>query len=81
MLAQYSEHFRETYREYKATKDPASLIVIKEPDQAMDFFHGFDESKYGEFKVQVKNGWAMKSMKPPTTVNEMYQKSTSRSQN
>jgi hypothetical protein len=49
-----------------------SPIVIKEPDQAMDFFHGLDASKYGEFKVHVKNGWAMKSMKPPTMVNEIY---------
>jgi hypothetical protein len=71
-LAQYSERFRDTYRAYKATKDPASPIMIKEPDQAMEFFHGLDESKYGEFKVHVKNGWAMKSMKPPTTVNKIY---------
>jgi hypothetical protein len=71
-LAQYSERFRETYRAYKATEDPTNPIVIREPDQAMDFFHGLDGSKYGEFKVHVKNGWAMKSMMPPTTVNEIY---------
>jgi hypothetical protein len=71
-LAQYSERFRETYRAYKATEDLMNPIVIREPDQAMDFFHGLDESKYGEFKVHVKNGWAMKSMKPLKTVNEIY---------
>jgi len=73
-LAQYSEWFRETYRAYKATeKDPVNnLIDVKEADQAMDFFHGLDDVKYAEFKQNVKNGWAMKSMQPPKTVNEIY---------
>jgi hypothetical protein len=72
-LALYSERFRETYQAYKVTDGLASQIVIKEPDQAMDFFHGLDQAKYGEFKQNVQNGWAMKSMKPPQTVNEVYQ--------
>jgi hypothetical protein len=73
-LAQYSERFRETYRAYKATeKDPIdNPIGVSEPDQAMDFFHGLDEGRYAEFKQNVKNGWAMKSMNPPTTVNKIY---------
>ena len=73
-LAQYSERFRETYRAYKATeKDPVdNPIDVKEPDQAMDFFHGLDDVKYAELQQNVKNGWAMKSMQPPKTVNEIY---------
>jgi hypothetical protein len=31
-------------------------IDVKEPDQAMDFFHGLDDIKYTEFKQNVKNG-------------------------
>jgi hypothetical protein len=66
-LAQYSKRCRETYHAYKATeKDPVDApIDVKEPDQAMDFF-------YAEFKQNVKNGWAMKSMQPPKMVNEIY---------
>jgi hypothetical protein len=30
-----------------------ALIDIKEPDQAMDFFHGLDDIKYVEFKQNV----------------------------
>jgi hypothetical protein len=73
-LAQYSERFRETYRAYKATeKDPIDhTIAVSEPDKAMDFFHGLDDGRYAEFKKNVKNGWAMKSMSPPTTVNQIY---------
>jgi hypothetical protein len=45
--------------------------VVSKPDQAMDFFHGLDDGKYTEFKQNIKNWWAMKSMNPPTTVNEI----------
>jgi hypothetical protein len=73
-LAQYSERFREAYRAYKAMeKDPIDHpIDVSEPDQAMDFFHGLDEGRYAEFKYNIKNGWAMKSMNPPKTVNQIY---------
>jgi len=57
-LGQYSEPFRETYHAYKATeKYPVDApINVKEPDQAMDFFHGLDDIKYTEFKQNVKMG-------------------------
>jgi hypothetical protein len=54
------------------TEDPVNMIVIKEPDQAMEFFHGLDQVKHGEFKLTVQNGWAMKLMKPLQMVNEIY---------
>jgi hypothetical protein len=38
----------------------------------MDFFHGLDDRRYAEFKQNVKNWWAMKSMNPPMTVNKIY---------
>jgi hypothetical protein len=38
----------------------------------MDFFYSLDDVKYAELKQNVKNGWAMKSMQPPKTVNEIY---------
>ncbi len=46
--------------------------MIEEPDQAIDFFHGFEQAKYGEFELNVPNGWAIESMKPPEAVNEIY---------
>ncbi len=73
-LAQYSERFRETYFAYKVTKkDPVDApIDVKELDQVMVFFHGLDDIKYAEFKQNMKNGWAMKSMQPPKMINEIY---------
>lgn len=47
-------------------------ITIKESDQVMDFFHGLDQAKYGEFELNVQNRWAMKSMKTPQMVNKIY---------
>jgi len=38
----------------------------------MDFFFGLDDRRYAEFKQNVKNWWAMKSMNPPMTVNKIY---------
>jgi phage pi2 protein 07 len=38
----------------------------------MGFFHSLDDGRYAEFKQNVKNWWAMKSMNPLTTVNEIY---------
>jgi hypothetical protein len=44
-FVQYSEQLRETYYAYKAAEDPASPVVVTEPDQVMDFFHGLDQGK------------------------------------
>jgi len=53
-------------------RDPIdNLIGVSEPDQAMDFFHGLDNERYAEFKQNMKNRWAMKSINPPKTVNEI----------
>jgi hypothetical protein len=52
------------------TKDPSNPVSIKEPDQGMDFFHRLDQAKYGEFKLNVQNWWAMMSLKPPHTVKK-----------
>jgi hypothetical protein len=67
---QYSKRFRETYHANKVTKDPSNPVSIKEPDQGMDFFHRLDQAKYGEFKLNVQNWWAMMSLKPPHTVKK-----------
>jgi hypothetical protein len=38
----------------------------------MVFLHSLDDVKYAEFKQSMKNGWALKAMKPPQTVNKIY---------
>jgi hypothetical protein len=69
-LAQYSEHFRETYRAFQdsTTND----VTVEDKDQAMDFFYGLDPVKYGVFKMNMIKGWTMGAFKPPSTVNEIY---------
>jgi hypothetical protein len=71
-LAQYSERFRDTYRGYKATGTTSKPIDIPEEEQALDFFHGLDPSRYATFKTSMMNGWATQAFKPPATVNEIY---------
>jgi hypothetical protein len=52
-FVQYSEQLRKTYHAHKVTEDPATLIVVSGPDQAMDFFHSLDQGKFGEVKVNI----------------------------
>jgi hypothetical protein len=71
-LAQYSERFRDTYRGYKATGTASKPIDVPEEEQALDFFHGLDPSRYATFKTSMMNGWATQAFKPPVTVNEIH---------
>jgi hypothetical protein len=71
-LAQYSERFRDTYRGYKATGTASKPIDVLEEEQALDFFHGLDPSRYATFKTSMMNGWATQAFMPPATVNEIY---------
>jgi hypothetical protein len=71
-LSLYSERFHETYRAYKATDSTSNPVVVKEEIQAMDFFHGLDNGRYGAFKTSMLNGWATKAVKPPKMANEIY---------
>ena len=38
----------------------------------MNFFHGFDNNRYGSFKASMMNGWASKVIDTPDTVNLIY---------
>jgi len=49
----------------------ASPINIEEKEQAMDFFHGLDQGRYGAFKTSMLNGWAAGAFNPPDTVNKI----------
>jgi len=44
-------------------------VDVKEEVQAMDFFHGLDNAKYGAFKTSMLNRWATKAVKPPKTAH------------
>jgi hypothetical protein len=71
-LVQYSERFREVYKGYKETGTKAGPVDVKEEVQALDFFHGLDQGRYGVFKTSMLNGWAAKAFDPPKTVYEIY---------
>jgi hypothetical protein len=52
-LSLYSECFHETYQAYKATDSADNPVDVKEEVQAIDFFHGLDNAKYGAFKTTI----------------------------
>jgi hypothetical protein len=72
MLPMYSERFHDTYQSYKATGTQTNPVDVKENIQAMDFFHGLDNAKYGAFKTSMLNGWATKAIQLPKTPNKIY---------
>jgi len=54
-LAQYSERFHEVYKGYKETGTKAAPVDVKEEVQALDFFYGLDQDRYGAFKTSMLN--------------------------
>jgi hypothetical protein len=47
-------------------------VNIVEEEQAMDFFHGFDNGRYSVFKTNMLNGWAGGAFDIPDTVNKIF---------
>lgn len=67
-IISYKQRYTNALRAYHEQKNPE-----KEPvDQAMDFFHGLDNGRYADFKVDYLNGLQVKSIEPPTDLNEMF---------
>jgi len=60
------------YTEDKEAGTKEAPVDVKEDIQAMDFFHGLDQGRYGAFKTSMLNGWAAKAFDPPETMNEIY---------
>ncbi len=54
--ARYSKRFSETYQSYKNSANAQAPVNIVEEEQAMDFFHGFDNGRYSVFKTNMLNG-------------------------
>jgi hypothetical protein len=50
---------------------PAGQVVVEDKVQAMDFFHGLDQGKYGTFKTSMLNAWNTNAVSPPALVNEI----------
>jgi hypothetical protein len=48
-------------------------VDVRDSAQAMDFFHGLNDVKYAVFKINMLNGWAARSIIPPSMPNEVYQ--------
>jgi hypothetical protein len=60
----YSNAIKAYHDQGNPTKDDA--------DQAMDFFHGLDNGRYADFKVQYLNGLQVKSIKAPKDLNKIF---------
>jgi hypothetical protein len=52
-LVQSSDQLCAKYRSYKKS---FPNVDISQKDQAMDFFHGLDNDRYGLFKARMMNG-------------------------
>jgi hypothetical protein len=71
-LVHYSKQFCETHQCYKNTLSATNPVNIEEKEQAMDFFHGLHQGKYGLFKTSMLNGWAAGAFDPRDTVNKIF---------
>jgi hypothetical protein len=67
-IISYKQRYNNALKAYhdqgNPTKDGA--------DQAMDFFHGLDNGRYADFKVQYLNGLQVKSIAAPTELNTIF---------
>jgi hypothetical protein len=73
-IRDYKVKFDNKYESYVAHGNPEK----SEEDRAMDFLEGLDKSRYGEFVVEIINDIAKGAMKPPKTVNEVFNLANSR---
>ena len=67
-MISYKQRYSNAIKAYHDQGDPTKDDV----DQAMDFFHGLDNGRYADFKVQYLNGLQVKSIKAPKDLNEIF---------
>ena len=67
-IISYKERFDYALEAYDANGNPK----MSDEDIAMDFLNGLDPARYDDFKVEVINDLAKKTLKAFTTVNEVY---------
>jgi hypothetical protein len=72
-LAQFSQWFQKTYQSYRNSSSLTKGVDMDKEEQAMDFFHGLDQGRYGVFKTSMLNGWAVGAFNPPDTINKIWQ--------
>jgi hypothetical protein len=67
-IISYKQHYTNALKAYhdqgNSEKDDS--------DQAMDFFHGLDNGRYAEFKVQYLNGLQVGSIAAPKDLNTIF---------
>jgi hypothetical protein len=67
-IISYKQRYNNALKAYHDQGNP-----IKDgADQAMDFFHGLDNGRYADFKVQYLNGLQVKSIAAPTELNTIF---------
>jgi hypothetical protein len=64
-IISYKQHYNNALKAYH---DQGNL----KKDQAMDFFHGLDNGRNADFKVQYLNGLQVKSIQAPKELNKVF---------
>jgi hypothetical protein len=67
-LNSYKQRYSNAIKAYHDQGDPTK----DDTDQAMDFFHGLDNGRYADFKVQYLNGLQFKSSKVPKDLDKIF---------
>ncbi len=64
----FKENFNFTLKAYKDQGNKK----LDDPDIAMDFFRGLDNTRYATFKTDYINGLTSKAIDPPKDLNKIY---------
>jgi hypothetical protein len=67
-IISYKQRYTSALKAYHDQGNPTK----DDSDQAMDFFHGLDNGKYAEFKVQYLNGLQVGSIAAPRDLNTIF---------
>jgi hypothetical protein len=67
-IISYKQRYTNPLKAYHCQGNPEK----DDSDQAMDFFHGLDNGRYAEFKVQYLNGLQAGSIVAPKDLNTMF---------
>jgi hypothetical protein len=67
-IISYKQRYTNALKAYHDQGNPTK----DDSDQAMDFFHGLDNGRYAEFKVQYLNGLQVSSIAAPRDLNTIF---------
>jgi hypothetical protein len=67
-IISYKQRFDAAWEAYRDMENPE----MDETDVALDFLHGFDDTRYADFKVSLLNDIDRGAIEVPSRVNKMY---------